>query len=103
MAPFPVRSRAVRSFYKVLVLVNREIVMILIYNIYSTDKERDIRKQNIMYGLCDIYDNTASYYKKQNDVIEIIQENKRYAKSFQFKNEEQDRRRQQTCSKKTYY
>ena len=37
---------------------------------------------------------------KQNDAIEIIQENKRYAKSLQFKNEEQGRRRQQTCSKK---
>ena len=56
-----------------------------------------------MYWLCDLHDNTASNYKKQNDVIEIIQENKRYAKSLQFKNEEIDRRRQQTCSKKTYY
>ena len=31
-----------------------------------------------MYWLCDVYDNTASNYKKQNDVIEIIQENKRF-------------------------
>ena len=30
-----------------------------------------------MYWLCDVYDKTASNYKKQNDVIEIIQENKR--------------------------
>ena len=53
--------------------------MKIIYgSIYSTDKERDIRKQNIMYWLCDVYDNTASNYKKQNDVIEIIQENKRF-------------------------
>ena len=29
---------------KVLVLVNREIVIILIYNIHSTDKERDMTK-----------------------------------------------------------
>ena len=29
-----------------------------------------------MYWLCDVYDNTANNYKKQNDVIEIIQENK---------------------------
>ena len=49
MAPFPARSRAVKSFHKVLVLVNREIVKNLNYNIYSTDKERDIKKQNIMY------------------------------------------------------
>ena len=27
-----------------------------------------------MYWLCDVYDNTASNYKKQNDAIEIIQE-----------------------------
>ena len=33
-----------------------------------------------MYWLCDVYDNTASNYKKQNDVIEIIQENKRFIK-----------------------
>ena len=56
-----------------------------------------------MYWLCDVYDNTAGNTKKRNDVIEMIQENKRYAKSLQFKNEEQDRRRQQTRSKKTYY
>ena len=31
-----------------------------------------------MYWLCDVYDNTASNYKKQNDVIEIIQENERF-------------------------
>ena len=33
-----------------------------------------------MYWLCDVYDNTASNYKKQNVVIEIIQENKRFIK-----------------------
>ena len=31
-----------------------------------------------MYWLCDVYDNTASNYKKQNDAIEIVQENKRF-------------------------
>ena len=31
-----------------------------------------------MYWLCDVYDNTAGNYKKQNDVIEMIQENKRF-------------------------
>ena len=31
-----------------------------------------------MYWLCDVYDNTASNYKKQNDVIERIQESKRF-------------------------
>ena len=27
---------------------------------------------------CDVYDNTASNFKKQNDAIEIIQEKKRF-------------------------
>ena len=47
-------------------------------SIHSTDKKRDIRELNIMYWLCDVYDNTNGNYKKQNDVIETIQENKRF-------------------------
>ena len=31
-----------------------------------------------MYLLCDVYENTASNYKKQNGVIEIIQEYKQF-------------------------
>ena len=54
-------------------------------SIYSTDKERDIRKQNIMYWLCYVYDNTASNYKKQNDVIERIQENERFIERLEKK------------------
>ena len=38
-----------------------------------------------MYWLCDIYDNTANNYKKQNDVIEIIQENKRFIERLEKK------------------
>ena len=34
----------------------------------------------MLYWQCDVYDKTASNYKKQNDVIEIIQENKRFIK-----------------------
>ena len=38
-----------------------------------------------MYWLCDLHDNTASNYKKQNDVIEIIQENKRFIERLEKK------------------
>ena len=38
-----------------------------------------------MYWLCDVYNNTASNYKKQNDVIEIIQENKRFIERLEKK------------------
>ena len=38
-----------------------------------------------MYWLCDLYDNTASNYKKQNDVIEIIQENKQIVERLEKK------------------
>ena len=38
-----------------------------------------------MYWLCDIDDNTASNYTKQNDVIEIIQENKRFIERLEKK------------------
>ena len=38
-----------------------------------------------MYWLCDVYDNTASNYKKQNDVIEIIQENERFIERLEKK------------------
>ena len=38
-----------------------------------------------MYWLCDVYDNTANKYKKQNDVIEIIQENKRFIERLEKK------------------
>ena len=38
-----------------------------------------------MYWLCDVYDNTANNYKKQNDVIEIIQENKRFIERLEKK------------------
>ena len=38
-----------------------------------------------MYWLCDLYDNTAGNYKKQNDVIEIIQENERFIERLEKK------------------
>ena len=38
-----------------------------------------------MYLLCDVYENTASNYKKQNVVIEIIQENKRFIERLEKK------------------
>ena len=38
-----------------------------------------------MFWLCDVYDNTANNYKKQNDVIEIIQENKRFIERLEKK------------------
>ena len=38
-----------------------------------------------MYWLCDVYDNTANNYKKQTDVIEIIQENKRFIERLEKK------------------
>ena len=38
-----------------------------------------------MYWLCDVYNTTASNYKKQNDVIEIIQENKRFIERLEKK------------------
>ena len=38
-----------------------------------------------MYWLCHVYNNTASNYKKQNDVIEIIQENKRFIERLEKK------------------
>ena len=38
-----------------------------------------------MYWLCDVYNNTASNYKKRNGVIEIIQENKRFIERLEKK------------------
>ena len=38
-----------------------------------------------MYWLCDVYDNTASNKKKHNDIIEIIQENKRFIERLEKK------------------
>ena len=38
-----------------------------------------------MYWLCDVYDNTASNYKRQNDVIEMIQENERFIERLEKK------------------